>query len=84
MVCAHGGDDEHFPPNTRGAFEAALAEGAPCMEVRLTGTVALNLAGLRIGLSACILTCHRLRVRLTSLARRMESLSCCTAGNWQP
>ena len=84
MVCAHGGDDEHFPPNTRGAFEAALAEGAPCMEVRLAGTVALRLAGLRMGLSACILTALQSRVRSTSLARRMESLLCCTAGNWRP
>ncbi|GFR46681.1 hypothetical protein Agub_g8298, partial [Astrephomene gubernaculifera] len=33
MVCAHGGDTRHAPPNTAAAFRAALAAGVDCVEV---------------------------------------------------
>ncbi|KXZ54026.1 hypothetical protein GPECTOR_5g136 [Gonium pectorale] len=33
MVCAHGGDTTHAPPNTVSAFRASLAAGADCVEV---------------------------------------------------
>ncbi|KAG2452907.1 hypothetical protein HYH02_002250 [Chlamydomonas schloesseri] len=33
MVCAHGGDTTHAPPNTVSAFRNALAAGADCVEI---------------------------------------------------
>ncbi|GIL69745.1 hypothetical protein Vretimale_10238 [Volvox reticuliferus] len=33
MVCAHGGDTTHAPPNTVSAFQASLDGGADCVEV---------------------------------------------------
>lgn len=33
MVCAHGGDTTHAPPNTVSAFRASLAAGADCVEI---------------------------------------------------
>ena len=33
MVCAHGGDSNHAPPNTADSFRAAVAMGVDCVEV---------------------------------------------------
>ena len=38
LVCAHGGDSTHYPPNTMAAFAAAVAGGSKCLEVDVAGT----------------------------------------------
>ena len=38
LVCAHGGDSAHYPPNTMAAFAAAVAGGSDCLEVDVAGT----------------------------------------------
>ena len=38
LVCAHGGDSAHHPPNTMAAFAAAVSGGSDCLEVDVAGT----------------------------------------------